>query len=119
MKVVPSAYHQCVKFLHNGTEITIHVDLKPFAYCNMVDTSYNNHCPRIEIGNTMASSSGTYHDRDTILASTLSIVKINYQGCGEYSLLDAFVVGALPLDPHTRARQTYQGPKPDMTPHPK
>jgi len=36
------------------------------------------------------------------------MVKINYQGCGKYSLTDAFSIGALPLDPHT----VHQGPTP-------
>ncbi len=97
MKAVPSTYHQCVKFLHQGTEVTIHVDLECFAYCNAVEASYTNHYPRIDIGTSIASSSHTCNDPETILASTL---KINNKGCGEYSLSDAFVVGALPLDPH-------------------
>ena len=50
MKAVPSTYHQCLKFLHQGTEVTIHVDLEPFAYCNAVEASYTNHFPGIEIG---------------------------------------------------------------------
>ena len=111
MKAVPSTYHQCIKFPHNGTEITIHADPKPFAYCNAVEASYTNHCPRIKVGHTTDSSSGTFHVLDTILASTLSTVKINYQGCGEYSLTDAFVVDALPLDAHTQGHPTRLGPR--------
>ena len=111
MKVVPSTYHQCLKFLHHGTEITIHADPEPFAYCNVVEASYHNHCPGMEIGNTIASSSNTCHDLDTILASTLSFIKINNQGYGEYSLLDAFAIGALPLDPHTYGHPTFQQAK--------
>ena len=83
MKAIPSTYHQCIKFLHNGTEITIHADPKPFAYCNVVEASYTNHCPRIKVGHIIASSSCTYQDLDSILASTLSTVNINYQGRGE------------------------------------
>ena len=115
MKAVPSTYHQCIKFLHNGTKITIHAYPKPFAYYNAVEASYTNHCPRIKVGHTMDSSFGSYNDLDTILASTLSTVKINYQDCGDYSLTDAFVVGALPLDPHTPGRPTYQEPIPETT----
>jgi len=89
MKVVPSTYHQYIKFLHQGTEVTIHVDLEPFAYCNVVEASYANHCPRIDIGTAITSSSHTCNDPETILASTLSTVKINNKGCGEYSLSDA------------------------------
>lgn len=107
MKAVPSTYHQCINFPHNGTEVTIHVDPEPFAYCNAVEASYTNYFPRNEVGHTIASSSSTYHDPYTILASTLSMVKIKYQGCREYSLIDAFVVSTLPLDPHTRGCPTY------------
>ena len=102
MKAIPFTYHQCIKFPHNGTEVTIHIDPKPFSYYNVVEALHTNHCPRIKIENTMAISFGTFHDLDTILASTLSTVKINYQGCGKYNILVAFVVGALQLDPHTR-----------------
>ena len=70
----------------------------------------------MEIGNTIASSSNTYHDPDTILASTLSTIKIKNQGYGEYSLLDAFVVGALPLDPHTYGHPTFQQEKMTSSP---
>ncbi len=115
MKAIPSTYHQCIKFLHNGTEITIHADPKPFAYCNAVEASYTNQCLGINIATTMANSSSTCHDSNTILASTLSMVKINYQGCGEYSLTNAFVVGALPLDPHTQGCPIHQGPIPKAT----
>ena len=65
----------------------------------------------MEIGNTIASSSNTYHDPDTILAFTLSTVKINNQGYGEYSLSNAFVVGALPLDPNSHMCPTFQQEK--------
>lgn len=111
MKVVPSTYHWCFRFLHNGIKITIHIDPNPFAYCNVLEASYTNHLSRIKIGNTMASSSSTYHNPDTILASSLSIVKINYQSYGEYNLLDAFFVDAFPLNPYTRGRPIYQNPK--------
>ena len=104
------------KILHHGTEITIHVDPKPIAYYNVVGASYDNHCLIIKIDTTMAISSNTFHDRDTILASTLSPIQINYQGRGEYSLLDAFSIGALPLDTHSRGCPTYQAPKPKTTP---
>ena len=63
----------------------------------------------------MTSSFGTYHDLDTILASILSTIKINYQGCGEYSLTDAFFVATIPLDPHTQGCSTHQGPRPETT----
>lgn len=33
MKVVASTFHQCVKFTHEGQEVTIHGNLEPFSYC--------------------------------------------------------------------------------------
>jgi len=60
MKVVPSTYHQFLKFLHQGTEVTIHVDPEPFSYCNMAKASYANHCPGIDIDTAIASSSHRY-----------------------------------------------------------
>ena len=116
MKAIASTYHQCLKFQHHGTEITIHADPEPFACCNAVKASYHNHCPRMEVGNTIASSSNTYHDFDTILASTHATVKINDQGCGEYSLLDGFVLVVLPLDPHTHGHPTSQQAKKNLSP---
>ncbi len=91
--------------------ITIQTNPRPFAYCITVEESYTNHFPGIYIGNTIASSSSTYNDLVIILASTLSTVKINYKGCGEYNLLDAFFMSVLPLDPHTCECPTYQKAK--------
>ena len=70
----------------------------------------------MEIGSTIGSSSNTCHDPDTILASTLSTIKINNQGCGEYSLSDAFAIGMLPLDPHTYGHPTFQQEKKTTSP---
>jgi hypothetical protein len=107
MQAVPSTYHQCIKFPYHGAEITIRADPKPFEYCNALETSFphSTHCPGIDIGSSIASSSRSHSDPETILSSTLSTVKINNNGCGEYTLSDAFAVGALPIDPHTQGRQ--------------
>lgn len=106
MQVIPSTYHQCIKFPHNGVKITIHADPKPFAYCHVLEASHpeSNHCPGTDLGTSITSSSTTLSDPNTILASTLSTVKIDHQGCGEYSLTNAFIVGALLTDPHTHGR---------------
>lgn len=40
MKDISSTYHQCIKFLHHGIEITIYANPKPFLYCNMVEKFY-------------------------------------------------------------------------------
>lgn len=56
MREVPSIYHQCIKFPHNGIEVTIPMDPNPYMYCN-------NICPKpkaiIPI-NREASSSSSY-----------------------------------------------------------
>lgn len=116
MKAIPSTYHQCLKFLHHGTKITICANPKPFSYCNVAEASYHKHCSGMEIGSTISSSSNTYHNPNTILASTLSTIKINNQDYGEYSLLDAFLVCALPLDPHTYGHPTSQQEKKTSSP---
>lgn len=36
---MPSTYHQCLKFPHNGQEITIKGDPNPFQYCSTVKMS--------------------------------------------------------------------------------
>lgn len=46
MQALPSTYHQCIKFPHNGVEITILGDANPFSYCNNI-----NHQPEITIPN--------------------------------------------------------------------
>ena len=107
MKVVPSTYHQCLKFTHQGIELTIHFDPEPFTYFNAIE-SYNNHCPRIEISTAIPSSSNNFHDPHTILTSTFSTIQINHQGCGEYNLTNAFAVGPLHLDPHTQGHPSNQ-----------
>ena len=41
----------------------------------------------------------------------LLTIKMNYKGYGEYSLLDPFVVGTFPLDPHSHGHPTFQQAK--------
>lgn len=36
MRAIPSTYHQCIKFPHNGVEVTVKGDPKPFIYCNIL-----------------------------------------------------------------------------------
>ena len=115
MKVVPSTYHQCLKFTHQGIELTIHFDPEPFTYFNAIE-SYNNHCPRIEISTAIPSSSNNFHDPHTILTSTFSTIQINHQGCGEYNLTNAFAVGPLHLDPHTQGHPSNQEKRKNNTP---
>lgn len=45
MQVVPSTFHQCVKFPYNGIEIIIHGDPNPFEHCNHLKASVDNQIP--------------------------------------------------------------------------
>jgi len=41
MKVAPSTYHQCIKFPHNGKQVTIQGDPDPFQHCNTIQSKPN------------------------------------------------------------------------------
>lgn len=70
MQVVPSTYHQCLKFSFQGYEITIRGDAQPFEYCHVLEASspYLHNCSSINSGAapTIATSS-SYVDPNTIL----------------------------------------------------
>lgn len=66
MQAIPSTYHQCIKFPHNGFEIKIKGDLDPFNY-------YNSLNPKIEIiipSNCEAPPSQPYIDPKSLKEST-------------------------------------------------
>lgn len=66
MQAVPSTYHQCIKFPHNGVEITIRGDPNPFMYCH-------NLSPKTEItipSNREAFPSQSYVDLESLKASS-------------------------------------------------
>ena len=45
LKAVPSTYHQCFKFPHQGREVTILGDPTPFAFCKRLEGAPANFCP--------------------------------------------------------------------------
>lgn len=45
MQVVPSTYHQCVKFPYNGQEISISADHNPFRHCNAMGAAQDSLVP--------------------------------------------------------------------------
>ena len=45
LKAVPSTYHQCLKFPHQGREITIPGDSNPFEFCRRLEGAPANFCP--------------------------------------------------------------------------
>lgn len=110
IKAIASLHHQCIKFPHKGTKITIYVDPQPFTYWCVLEASFphSSHYFGICIDTSIASSSRSHCNQATILASTLSTIKIKNRGYMEYILINSFVVRALPLDPHTQGCPSYQ-----------
>ena len=78
MKVVPSTYHQCLKFSYNNVEVTILGDPDPFQFCaNLRDaTTYqvpaNNEAQLID--------SSKYVDADMLLSKAKEKMKIEDNG---------------------------------------
>ncbi|GLJ34133.1 hypothetical protein SUGI_0686150 [Cryptomeria japonica] len=103
MRAIPSTYHRCIKFPHNGVEVTVKADPNPFIYCK-------NLRPRSEItipANREVVPSSAYVDPESLKASTSKQtelkekLKIKDMGRGEY----IFHVDQLPLSPKTFNRQ--------------
>ena len=44
LKVVPCTYHQCLKFPHQGREVTIPGDPNPFEFCKRLEGVPTNFC---------------------------------------------------------------------------
>lgn len=91
MKVIPSTYHQCLKFHYNDTKITILSNLDPFQYCSNLKGTFKHQVPI----NREASPSSTSHyiDPSSLFTSiTLSTpipkgaVQIQYQRNGDYNI---------------------------------
>ncbi|GLJ20142.1 hypothetical protein SUGI_0365620 [Cryptomeria japonica] len=103
MSAVPSTYHQCIKFPHNGVEVTIKADPNLFIYCNNLRTRSEITIPT----NREAVPSSTYVDPESLKASTSKQAelkekfKIKDLGCGEY----IFHVDQLPLSPKVFCQQ--------------
>lgn len=55
IQVVPSTYHQCLKFPYNGKEIMISIDSNPFQYCSNLKPAQDVIVPH----NTEATSPNT------------------------------------------------------------
>ena len=94
MQVVPSTYHQCIKFPHNGIEICIHRD----STLSVNNISVGSHVPL----NREANSSNVSLDQCKGKFKTLDL------GMGDYKI-DSF--SKLPISP-----RSYGKPSPDMKP---
>jgi len=109
LQAIPSTFHQCLKFTHEGEEVTILGDPQPFQYCRMMEGRYRktNHCPTIEgafemnestISKSTKSSSYIHPDDLPSMSKTSpsnSHFRILDKECGDYEIQNAFHVGTL------------------------
>ena len=88
MKVVPSTYHQCLKFSYNNVEVTIPSNPNPFQFfANMRDaTTYQ--VPKNN--EAQPKDSSKYVDTDILLYKAKEKLKIEDNGCGEYFMSQVF-----------------------------
>lgn len=107
MRAVPSTYHQCIKFPHNGVEVTVNGDPNPFIYCN----NLRSHTETIIPSNREATPSSTYIDPESLkpLTSKQGELRAKFQdkGMGEYTLNQTMFL-----------RQVMTSPKEYGRPHP-
>lgn len=121
LNVVPSTYHQCLKFPHQGREVTIPGDPLPFAFCKRLEGAPNNFYPVSEFAKVIPRSLIITKSPSTIIQKLSNIdsssrkgkekvedIKVNTrvkrvtfadQGMGEYKFENALCVGQLPLSP--------------------
>ena len=95
MKVVPSIYHQCLKFSYNNLEVTIPGDLDPFQFCaNLRDaTTY-----QVPTNNeAQPKDSSKYVDVDILLSKATKKMKIEDNRCGEYFMSQVFHIRESPV----------------------
>ena len=90
MQVVPSTYHQCVKFLHNGTEVIISGD-------NAISIN------TLTAAETFIPHNKLAHDPQASLAIAEQNLKMLSIGMGEYTL-DS--IAAMPISPKSYGRPT-------------
>lgn len=88
MKGIPSAYHQCIKFLYNGVKITIPVDPNYFMYCNNPSSKTESTIPSYR----EETPSQAFVDPESLKASTSKSneveirIQVKEHGVGEYSM---------------------------------
>lgn len=96
MQVVPSTYHQCIKFPYNGIDITILGDANPFAFCNHIRHQFDIIVP----SNREAIGSSSYIHPANLINPSIHTpkqenmnMKVQYEGPGEYNISHLFYVG--------------------------
>ena len=97
MKAFPSTYHQCVNFSYNGAKFTILGNLDPFQFCDNLVGTTRYQVPINSEENPLYSSK--YVDPTQLTTKIKGKFKIKDQGCGEYSMSQAFHIRKLPLSP--------------------
>ena len=97
MKVVPLTYHQCVKFSYNGVEVTIPGDPNPFQFYASLRGTIAYQVPVNNEATPLSSSK--YVDPNQLRTVVKGKIKIEDQGCGKYSMSQAFHIVKLLLSP--------------------
>jgi len=114
LKVVPSTYHQCIKFPHEGQEITIQGDPNPYQYYNSIQPR-----PEVVIPNNHASASSSSQVDSATLASSSRAsqpkLQLKDKGLGEYAISQSLCLAQLPLSPRSYKRPILKAPKEERT----
>ena len=132
LKVVPYTYHQCLKFPHQGREVTIPGDTTSFAFCKRLKGAPTNFCPISEFAkvipkpltitespstttpklanNDSNSHKGKEKVEDAKVNTTGKKVTFVDLGMGEYKFENALCVGQLPLSPHSFGKPSQLSP---------
>lgn len=113
MKVVPSTYHQCLKFSYNNLEVTILGDPDPFQFCANLRGTTAYQVPTNQAANPLESSK--HIDPSALTPAFKGKLKIADQGCGEYSMSHAFHIEKLPLSPKSYGKPQLLQNKPKFT----
>ena len=84
MKVIPSIYHQCLKFSYNNVEVTIPGDTNPFQFFASLKGTITYQVPSNNESNPLDSFK--YVDPTKCITTFKGKLKIEDQGGSEYSM---------------------------------
>ena len=114
LKVVPSTYHQCLKFPHQGREVTILGDPTPFAFCKRLEGAPEIFCPISEFAKVipkpltiakspstktpeLSNNSNSHKGKEKVEDAKVNTIgkKVTFVdlGMGEYKFENALCVG--------------------------
>ena len=99
MKIVPSTYHQCLKFSYNNVEVTIPGDPNPFQFYAILRGTIAYKVLTNHAKNQLESSK--YVDPSTLTPVFKGKLKIEDQCCSEYCISHTFHIEKLPLFPNS------------------